>query len=203
MEEAARRDRLEYKVVSSLTCELSYLAGRIEALSGRLADAESNHRAALDRNVKLEANCTALASMIVDLRREADECASTTSRLAEERDVEGERVAAELRVELRRATDDLERLACLVETERFEEERAKFLDDLDEKRIGEQRTVRVGLDGIAGRIASAPGRDEGGGAEDGTTGTGPRGGEGEGIVVDRGDGGDVGGHAAGTGGARC
>ena len=125
-------------LVSSLTSETEYLSGRIEALSERLADSESNYHTSRNRNLELEANCTALSSTIVGLKREAENLADSARR-AEERDGERERSASGLRAELRRATDDLERLACLVETERFEEERARFLDDLDEKRIRERK----------------------------------------------------------------
>ena len=128
-------------LVSSLTSETEYLSSRIEALSERLADSESNYHASRNRNLELEANCTALSRTIVDLEREAENLADSARR-AEERDGERERSVSGLRAELRRATDDLERLACLVETERFEEERARFLDDLDEKRMRERKRMK-------------------------------------------------------------
>ncbi|KAL3810659.1 hypothetical protein ACHAXA_001048 [Cyclostephanos tholiformis] len=124
-------------IVSSLSVEASYLSDEIGALSERLADSEAKYHGLRNINIELESNCTALASTIIELRREADELGEARRRL-EERDDEREGVLDGLRAELRTAKDDLERLACLVETDRFEEERAKFLDDFDEKRDRER-----------------------------------------------------------------
>lgn len=93
--------------------------------SERLADVNANYHTARSRNAELLANCTSLSSMIERLQCELEVKSKTV--------LEREETERELRSELRRATDELERLACLVETERFEEEKMKFMQDLKEK----------------------------------------------------------------------
>ncbi len=117
-------------IVSSLTCETQYLTDKVDTLSERLADVNANYHTAHSRNVELLANCTTLSDMVDRLRCELEANAKTVS--------EKEEMEREVRCELRRATDELERLACLVETERFEEEKMKFMQDLKEKQLAKR-----------------------------------------------------------------
>jgi len=116
--------------VSSLTCETQYLTDKVDTLSERLADVNANYHASHSRNVELLANCTELSNMVDRLTCELEVNAKAIS--------EREEMERELRAELRRATDELERLACLVETERFEEEKMKFMQDLKEKQLAKR-----------------------------------------------------------------
>ena len=116
--------------VSSLTCETQYLTDKVDTLSERLADVNANYHASHSRNVELLANCTELSNMVERLQCELEVNVKSI--------LEKEEMERELRTELRRATDELERLACLVETERFEEEKMKFMHDLKEKQLAKR-----------------------------------------------------------------
>lgn len=127
--------------VDTLTSESENLVMRIDVLTERLADSNANFNFVHNRNLELEKNCTALAATVESLQ---DDIASQEAKMTAMEDVkaENEKIMAELRGELRRVTDELEQLACLVETERFEMEKSEFLKDFKRKQALKRRKKR-------------------------------------------------------------
>lgn len=57
----------------------------------------------------------------------------------------------DLREELRRVTEDLETLACLVETERLEVETGRFLEDMRRKQLAKRKGKKIVKGGVGGK----------------------------------------------------
>lgn len=115
-----------------LTTESELLVSRADVITERLADSEANFHYVHNRNLELDANCTELQTAIDSLRSDIAEHESTSSKLNEEKSKD-EGIIQELRTELRKVTSELEQLACLVETTRFEDESTTYLHELDKK----------------------------------------------------------------------
>mmetsp|Transcript_1125 Transcript_1125/g.2533 ORF Transcript_1125/g.2533 Transcript_1125/m.2533 type:complete len:1313 (-) Transcript_1125:57-3995(-) len=137
-------------LVTSLTSESDTLLVRIDVLTERLADSESNTHFLHNRNLELTENCTALATLAEELRSELE---MHRSKLEEsERDKEQTlEMMEDLREELRRVTEDLETLACLVETERLEVETGRFLEDMRRKQLAKRKGKKIVKGGIGGK----------------------------------------------------
>lgn len=130
--------------ISSLTTESEKLMAKADVLTERLADSESNFNYVHNRNLELDANCTLLTSMVEELKKEIEKYQSSQKSMEDEKS-DNEKVVNELRAELRRVTDELEQLACLVETERFEFEKADFLRELKRKQLAKRRKKKKGF----------------------------------------------------------
>jgi hypothetical protein len=129
--------------VDTLTCESENLIMRIDVLTERLADTTANFNFVHNRNLELEKNCTQLTATVGSLQEEIAGYEAKMVGINEEK-TESEKILAELRGELRRVTDELEQLACLVETERFEMEKSEFLKDFKRKQ-GLKRRKKKGF----------------------------------------------------------
>jgi chromosome segregation ATPase len=116
---------------------------RIDVLTERLADTTANFNFVHNRNLELEKNCTQLTATVGSLQEEIAGYEAKMVGINEEK-TESEKILAELRGELRRVTDELEQLACLVETERFEMEKSEFLKDFKRKQ-GLKRRKKKGF----------------------------------------------------------
>jgi len=119
--------------ITTLTSESDLLVSRVDVLTERLADSDANFHYVHNRNIELDANCTELQSIITKLEHEIKDHEATSTQLTDEKSKDAS-IIQELRNELRKVTDELESLACLVETSRFENEKIKYLDDLDKKK---------------------------------------------------------------------
>jgi len=119
--------------ITTLTSESELLVSRVDVLTERLADSEANFHYVHNRNIELDANCTELQSVITKLQSDIKDHEATSNQLTDEKSKDAS-IIQELRNELRKVTDELESLACLVETSRFENEKIKYLDDLDKKK---------------------------------------------------------------------
>lgn len=119
--------------ITTLTSESELLVSRVDVLTERLADSEANFHYVHNRNIELDANCTELQSVITKLQSDIKDHEATSNQLTDEKSKDAS-IIQELRNELRKVTDELESLACLVETSRFENEKTKYLDDLDKKK---------------------------------------------------------------------
>eukprot|EP00956_Cyclotella_meneghiniana_P040248 scaffold190663_cov92-Cyclotella_meneghiniana.AAC.1 len=132
--------------VDTLTSESENLIMRIDVLTERLADTNANFNFVHNRNLELEKNCTQLTATVESLSEEIIGYKSKIAGMDQDM-VESEKILGELRSELRKVTDELEKLACLVETERFEIEKSDFLtnfkkkqeDKADDSSEGEER----------------------------------------------------------------
>ncbi|KAL7521507.1 hypothetical protein ACHAWX_006186 [Stephanocyclus meneghinianus] len=129
--------------VDSLTSESENLVLRIDVLTERLADTNANFNYVHNRNLELQQNCTQLAEMVETLEEEIAGYEEKISSMEDDKS-ESEKILVELRGELRRVTDELEQLACLVETERFEMEKNEFLRDFKRKQ-GLKRRKKKGF----------------------------------------------------------
>lgn len=129
--------------VDTLTSESENLIMRIDVLTERLADTTANFNFVHNRNLELEKNCTALSTAVDTLNQEIVEYETKVTGIEGEK-IENEKILAEIRSELRRVTDELEQLACLVETERFETEKIDFLKDFKRKQ-GLKRRKKKGF----------------------------------------------------------
>jgi uncharacterized protein YlxW (UPF0749 family) len=127
--------------VDTLTSESENLIMRIDVLTERLADTTANFNFVHNRNLELEKNCTQLTDTVGRLQEEVAGYEAKIAGVNEEK-AESEKILAELRGELRRVTDELEQLACLVETERFEMEKSEFLKDFKRKQGLKRRKKR-------------------------------------------------------------
>ncbi|KAL9189396.1 hypothetical protein ACHAXT_009071 [Thalassiosira profunda] len=127
--------------ISTLTSESDTLVAKIDVLTERLADSESNWNFVHNRNLELDANCTALTKLVAELQEQVN---SYEGRVGELQGAKGEDESniQELRAELRKATDELEKLACLVETERFEAEKSTYLEELKRKQAQKRKKKR-------------------------------------------------------------
>ena len=136
-------------LVTTLTSESESLVLRIDVMTERLADSESNFHYVHNRNLELDANCTSLAKLVTELRDEISAYESRATQLQDEKD-EDEKAIQELRAELRKVTDELEKLACLVETDRFEHERTEYLEELHRKQVQKRKKKRGFLSWLFG-----------------------------------------------------
>ena len=127
--------------VDSLTSESENLVMRIDVLTERLADANANFNFVHNRNLELEKNCTQLTATVGSLKEEIAGYEAKIVGIEDEKN-DNVKILAELRGELRRVTDELEQLACLVETERFEMEKSDFLKDFKRKQEHKRRKKR-------------------------------------------------------------
>ena len=127
--------------VDSLTSESENLVMRIDVLTERLADANANFNFVHNRNLELEKNCTQLTATVDNLKEEIAGYESKFLNMEDEKS-DNEKILAELRGELRRVTDELEQLACLVETERFEMEKSEVLKGFKKKQEHKRRKKR-------------------------------------------------------------
>lgn len=127
--------------VDTLTSESENLIMRIDVLTERLADTNANFNFVTNRNLELQKNCTSLTATVESLQEEISGYEAKMATVDEEK-AESEKILAELRGELRRVTDELEQLACLVETERFEMEKSDFLKDFKRKQGLKRRKKR-------------------------------------------------------------
>lgn len=103
--------------VDTLTSESENLIMRIDVLTERLADTNANFNFVHNRNLELEKNCTQLTAIVDSLSEEITGYESKITGMDEDK-VESEKMLGELRSELRKVTDELEKLACLVEVRR-------------------------------------------------------------------------------------
>ncbi|KAL3785968.1 hypothetical protein HJC23_005677 [Cyclotella cryptica] len=129
--------------VDSLTSESENLVLRIDVLTERLADTNADFNYVHNRNLELQQNCTQLAETVETLKEEIAGYEGKISSMEDEKS-ESEKILLDLRGELRRVTDELEQLACLVETERFEMEKSEFLRDFKRKQ-GLKRRKKKGF----------------------------------------------------------
>jgi uncharacterized phage infection (PIP) family protein YhgE len=129
--------------VDSLNSESENLVLRVDVLTERLADTNANFNYVHNRNLELQQNCTQLAETVETLKEEIAGYDGKISSMEDEKS-ESEKILVELRGELRRVTDELEQLACLVETERFETEKNEFLRDFKRKQ-GSKRRKKKGF----------------------------------------------------------
>ena len=100
--------------VDTLTSESENLIMRIDVLTERLADTNANFNFVHNRNLELEKNCTQLTATVESLSEEIIGYESKIAGMDQDK-VESEKILGELRSELRKVTDELEKLACLVE----------------------------------------------------------------------------------------
>ena len=127
--------------IDTITQETTYLSNKVDILVERLADSTSNYHHVKNQNIELSSNCTILSSMIDTLQQEMQVIIDTNIQLQEQNDEYEHVIITGLRSELRRTTDTLERLSCLVENERFEEEKSRFLDELHIKQVRERKKL--------------------------------------------------------------
>ena len=127
--------------IDTITQETAYLSNKVDILVERLADSTSNYHHVKNQNIELSSNCTILSSMIDTLQQEMQVIIDTNIQLQEQNDEYEHVIITGLRSELRRTTDTLERLSCLVENERFEEEKSRFLDELHIKQVRERKKL--------------------------------------------------------------
>ena len=106
---------------ASLTAECESLTLRIDVLTERLADTTSNLNFVHNRNLEYVANCTSLLSQVAALEKKVVDKEEEADHLRVQQKEDAAQLG-EVRTELRRVTDELEQLACLVEKERFQEE---------------------------------------------------------------------------------
>lgn len=132
MDESTLREMTLTHELHNLTVQMESLLIRTDVLTERLADNEANFNFVHNRNIELDANCTALATLVSELQSQMEAYEAEKARYTEV-DKEKEKTMKELREELRKVTDELEQLACLVETERFEDEKSKYLENLKKK----------------------------------------------------------------------
>ena len=132
LDESTLREMTLTHELQNLTVQMESLLIRTDVLTERLADNEANFNYVHNRNIELDANCTALTARVSDLQSQIDTYEAEKARYTEG-EKEKEKTMKELREELRKVTDELEQLACLVETERFEDEKSKYLENLKKK----------------------------------------------------------------------
>ena len=132
LDESTLREMTLTHELHNVTVQLESLLIRTDVLTERLADNEANFNFVHKRNIELDANCTALTELVAELQSQIETYAVEKAGYAEANE-EKEKTMKELREELRKVTDELEQLACLVETERFEDEKSKYLENLKKK----------------------------------------------------------------------
>ena len=132
LDESTLREMTLTHELHNVTVQLESLLIRTDVLTERLADNEANFNFVHNRNIELDANCTALTELVSELQSQIETYAAEKAGYAEANE-EKEKTMKELREELRKVTDELEQLACLVETERFEDEKSKYLENLKKK----------------------------------------------------------------------
>jgi hypothetical protein len=132
LDESTLREMTLTHELHNLTVQMESLLIRTDVLTERLADNEANFNFVHNRNIELDANCTALATLVSELQSQMETYEAEMARHTEV-DKEKDKTMKELREELRKVTDELEQLACLVETERFEDEKSKYLENLKKK----------------------------------------------------------------------
>lgn len=132
LDESTLREMTLTHELQNLTVQMESLLIRTDVLTERLADNEANFNFVHNRNIELDANCTALTARVSDLQSQIDTYEAEKAKYTEV-EKEKEKTMKELREELRKVTDELEQLACLVETERFEDEKSKYLENLKKK----------------------------------------------------------------------
>lgn len=125
-------------LVSSMSAESDAMMNQVDALTEQLADSRSDFHFVHNRNLELDKNCSSLAGRIESLQEELAGREGSVSAVLESK-AEDERAIAQLRVELRSATDELERLACLVETDRLEGENKSFMSDFRNKQVSKRK----------------------------------------------------------------
>ena len=125
-------------LVSSMSAESDAMMNQVDALTEQLADSRSDFHFVHNRNLELDKNCSSLAGRIESLQEELAGREVSMSAVLESK-AEDERAIAQLRVELRSATDELERLACLVETDRLEGENKSFMSDFRNKQVSKRK----------------------------------------------------------------
>ena len=124
--------------VSSMSAETDALMNQVDSLTEQLADSRSDFHFVHNRNLELDKNCSSLAGRIESLQDELAGREGSVSAILESK-AEDERAIAQLRIELRSATDELERLACLVETDRLEGESKSFMSDFRSKQVSKRK----------------------------------------------------------------
>lgn len=132
LDESTLREMTLTHELHNVTVQMESLLIRTDVLTERLADNEANFNFVHNRNIELDANCTALTELVTELQSQIETYAAEKAGYAEAND-EKDKTMKELREELRKVTDELEQLACLVETERFEDEKSKYLENLKKK----------------------------------------------------------------------
>ena len=132
LDESTLREMTLTHEIQNLTAQMESLLIRTDVLTERLADNEANFNFVHNRNIELDANCTALTNRVSELQSQMETYEAEMAKFSEV-DSEKEKTIKELREELRRVTDELEQIACLVETERFEDEKSKYLVNLKKK----------------------------------------------------------------------
>jgi hypothetical protein len=132
LDESTLREMTLTHELHNVTVQLESLLIRTDILTERLADNEANFNYVHNRNIELDANCTALTKLVSELQRQMETYEAEKARYTEA-DQEKDKTMKELREELRKVTDELEQLACLVETERFEDEKITYLENLKKK----------------------------------------------------------------------
>ena len=132
LDESTLREMTLTHELHNVTVQLESLLIRTDVLTERLADNEANFNFVHNRNIELDANCTALTELVAELQSQIETYAAEKAGFAEANE-EKDKTMKELREELRKVTDELEQLACLVETERFEDEKSKYLENLKKK----------------------------------------------------------------------
>jgi hypothetical protein len=132
LDESTLREMTLTHELHNVTVQMESLLIRTDVLTERLADNEANFNFVHNRNIELDANCTALTKLVTELQSQIETYAAEKAGYAEANE-EKDKTMKELREELRKVTDELEQLACLVETERFEDEKSKYLENLKKK----------------------------------------------------------------------
>jgi len=125
-------------LLGTVQSESDVLLARIDVMTERLADSDANFNYVHNRNLELDANCTSLSQLVRQLQKDIESHESSLKDMESDKD-EGDKLVNELRAELRKVTSELEKLACLVETERFEGEKSEYLDELHEKQVHKRK----------------------------------------------------------------